>query len=207
VDKGNLTQFGRAMKHLGIEMIAAYSPEARGRCERMFSTHQERIPMELAAAGISDMDAANAYLKDKYIPAFNEEFSVKPTIEATAFVQWFGGSLDDIPCEQHERTVNKDNTVSFEGRILQIPSDEYRHHYVKSRVRVHRYGGCPGFCVNGQTDGAFRHTQRREHDRFKATQRPHRQGYVELQEPRRPAWRERDSEATDQGIGRASARS
>jgi len=139
VDKNNLTQFGRAMKHLGIEMIAAYSPEARGRCERMFSTHQERIPKELAAAGITDMDAANAYLKDKYMPAFNEEFSVKPAIEATAFVKWFGGSLDDILCEQHERTVNKDNTVSFEGRTLQIPSNEYRHHYVKARVRVHRY--------------------------------------------------------------------
>ena len=139
VDKNNLTQFGRAMRHLGIEMIAAYSPEARGRCERMFSTHQERIPKELAAAGITDMDAANIYLKDKYIPAFNAEFSVRPAIEAKAFVQWFGGSLDDILCEQHERTVNKDNTVSFEGRTLQIPSDEHRHHYVKARVRIHRY--------------------------------------------------------------------
>jgi len=139
VDKNNLTQFGRAMEHLGIEMIAAYSPEARGRCERMFSTHQERIPKELAAAGITDMDAANAYLKDKYMPAFNAEFGVKPAMEAKAFVQWFGGSLDDTLCEQHERTVNKDNTVSFEGRTLQIPSDEYRHHYVKARVRIHRY--------------------------------------------------------------------
>jgi len=139
VDKSNLTQFGRAMRHLGIEMIAAYSPEARGRCERMFSTHQERIPKELAAAGITDMDAANVYLKDKYMPAFNEEFSVKQAIEATAFVKWFGGSLDDILCEKHERTVNKDNTVSFEGRTLQIPSNEYRHHYVKARVRVHCY--------------------------------------------------------------------
>jgi len=139
VDKNNPTQFGRAMKHLGIEMIAAYSPEARGRCERMFSTHQERVPRELAAAGITDMDAANAYLKDKYMPAFNAEFSVKPAIEASAFVRWFGGSLDDILCEQQERTVNKDNTVSFEGRTLQIPNDEYRHHYVKARVRVHCY--------------------------------------------------------------------
>jgi len=139
VDKVNLTQFGRAMKHLGIEMIAAYSPEARGRCERMFSTHQERLPKELAAEGITDMDAANTYLKDKYMPAFNEEFTARPALETKAFVQWFGGSLDDILCEQHERTVNKDNTVSFEGRTLQIPSDEYRHHYVKTRVRVHRY--------------------------------------------------------------------
>jgi transposase InsO family protein len=139
VDKENPTQFGRAMKHLGIEMIAAYSPQARGRCERMFSTHQERLPKELAAAGITDMDAANAYLKDKYMPAFNNEFTMKPTLEAKAFVKWFGGSLDDILCEQYERTVNKDNTVSFKGRILQIPSDEYRNHYVKTRVWVHCY--------------------------------------------------------------------
>jgi hypothetical protein len=139
VDKENLTQFGRAMKQLGIETIAAYSPEARGRCERMFSTHQERLPKELVAAGITDMDAANVYLKDKYMPAFNAEFTVKASMEAKAFVKWFGGSLDDILCEQYERTANKDNTVSFEGRTLQIPSDEYRHHYVKTRVRVHRY--------------------------------------------------------------------
>jgi hypothetical protein len=139
VDKENLTQFGRAMKHLGITMIPAYSPEARGRCERMFSTHQERIPKELAAAGITDMDAANAYLKEKYMQAFNDEFTVKPTMEAKAFVKWFGGSLDDILCEQFERTVNRDNTVSFKGRTLQIPSDEYRNHYVKTRVRIHCY--------------------------------------------------------------------
>jgi len=139
VDKHNLTQFGRAMRHLGIEMIAAYSPEARGRCERMFSTHQERLPKELAAAGITDMDEANTYLKNKYMPAFNAEFAVKPAMPESAFVQWFGGSLDDILCDQQERTVNKDNTVSFEGRTLQIPANEYRHHYVKVRVRVHRY--------------------------------------------------------------------
>ncbi|MDQ6986902.1 MAG: hypothetical protein Q9M25_03760 [Mariprofundaceae bacterium] len=103
------------------------------------STHQERLPKELAAAGITDMDEANAYLKNKYMPAFNAEFAVKPAMSASAFVQWFGGSLDDILCDQQERTVNKDNTVSFEGRTLQIPANEYRHHYVKVRVRVHRY--------------------------------------------------------------------
>lgn len=139
VDKHNLTQFGRAMKHLGIEMIAAYSPQARGRCERMFSTHQERLPKELAAAGMTSMDEANAYLKHVYMPAFNAEFTVQAAMQDLAFVQWFGGSLDDILCEQQERTVNKDNTVSFEGRVLQIPANEYRHHYVKARVRIHRY--------------------------------------------------------------------
>ncbi|MDQ6959052.1 MAG: hypothetical protein Q9M24_08090 [Mariprofundaceae bacterium] len=101
--------------------------------------HQERLPKELAAAGIADMDEANAYLKHVYMPAFNAEFTVQAAMQASAFVQWFGGSLDDILCEQQERTVNKDNTVSFEGRVLQIPANEYRHHYVKARVRIHRY--------------------------------------------------------------------
>ena len=85
---------------------------------------------KLVAAGITDMAAANVYLKDKYMPAFNAEFTVNASLEAKAFVQWFGGSLDDILCEQYERVVMKDNTVSFEGRILQIPSDDLRHHYV-----------------------------------------------------------------------------
>jgi len=139
VDRKNLTQFGRAMKHLGIEMIPAYSPEARGRCERMFDTHQKRLPRELALHGITEMEAANRYLAEHYLPAFNAEFAVPAAVEGSAFVAWFGGDLDNILCEKHERVVNKDNTVSFKGMKLQIPADEYRCHYVKARVRVHCY--------------------------------------------------------------------
>ena len=139
VDKEKLTQFGRAMKHLGIEMIAAYSPEARGRSERAFGTHQGRLPMELAAAGITDMDAANRYLREVYLPAFNAEFAQPAPEEGSAFVPWIGGSLDDILCEQYERTVGADNCVRFENLILQIPADRHRCHYVKAKVRVHRY--------------------------------------------------------------------
>jgi len=139
VDKENLTQFGRAMKQLGIEMIAAYSPEARGRSERAFGTHQGRLPQELALAGITDMEAANRYLLETYLPAFNAEFAV-PAMEAgSAFVPWIGGSLEDILCEQYERIVGNDNCVRFEGLSLQIPADRHRCHYVKARVRVNRY--------------------------------------------------------------------
>ena len=139
VDKENLTQFGRAMKQLGIEMIAAYSPEARGRSERAFGTHQGRLPQELALAGITDMATANRYLQERYLPAFNAEFAV-PAMEAgSAFVPWIGGSLEDILCEQYERTVGNDNCVRFEGLSLQIPADQHRCHYVKARVRVNRY--------------------------------------------------------------------
>ncbi len=139
VDKVNLTQFGRAMKNLGIHMIAAYSPEARGRCERMFRTHQERLPKELALAGIKDMEAANRYLKDIYLPAFNQEFMQPAMEEGSAFIAYIGQDLDDILCEHHERVVGKDNCVSFENLKLQIPPDQYRMHYVKVRVTVHRY--------------------------------------------------------------------
>lgn len=139
VDKQNLTQFGQAMKRLGIEMIAAYSPEARGRSERMFRTHQERLPKELVLAGITDMEAANRYLKEVYMPAFNAEFVQPASEEGSAFVPWIGGELADILCERHERVVGHDNCVSFEGLKLQIPADRHRCHYVKARVVVLRY--------------------------------------------------------------------
>src|SRR4030067_149341 len=139
MEKENLTQFGRAMKQLGIEMIPAYSPEARGRSERAFRTHQERLPRELALAGITEMAAANRYLRDVYKHAFNAEFMQPALEEGSAFVAWIGTGLDDILCEQFERTVGNDNCVRFENRILQIPADRHRCHYVKAKVRVHRY--------------------------------------------------------------------
>lgn len=139
VDREKLTQFGRAMKQLGIDMIAAYSPEARGRSERAFGTHQGRLPQELALAGIKSMARANQYLARVYRPAFNAEFAQPAMEQGSAFVPWIGGSLEDILCEQHERTVSSDNCVRFEGMILQIPADRHRCHYVKARVRVNRY--------------------------------------------------------------------
>ena len=140
VDKERLTQFGRAMHQLGIEMIPAYSPEARGRCERQFKTHQGRLPNELAMHGITTMQEANQYLKEVYMPRFNAEFMVKPASDKSAFVSWNSTqSLDDILCEQTERTVGKDNCISFKRLILQIPKDAHRCHYMRAKVRVHRY--------------------------------------------------------------------
>jgi hypothetical protein len=116
-----------------------YTPEARGRSERMFRTHQERLPKELALAGITDVAVANRYLKEVYMPAFNAEF-MQPAAECgAAFVPWIGGQLADILCERHERVVGHDNCVSFEGVKLQIPVDRHRCHYVKARVIVLRY--------------------------------------------------------------------
>jgi transposase len=139
VSKTELTQVGRAMKQLGIEMIPAYSPEARGRSERAFSTHQGRLPKELAALGITTIEKANRYLQKVYRPAFNAEF-IQPAVEkGSAFVPWIGANLDDILCEHYERTVTADNCVCFNGLTLQIPADKYRCHYVRVKVHVHRY--------------------------------------------------------------------
>jgi transposase len=139
VSKTQLTQFGRAMQQLNIEMIPAYSPEARGRSERMFRTHQGRLPRELAAHNITTIDAANLYLKKVYQPAFNKEFRQEALEEGSAFISWVGTNIEDTLCEHYERTVSSDNCVSFEARTLQIPPDKYRCHYVRVKVKVHRY--------------------------------------------------------------------
>lgn len=139
VSKTILTQVGRAMRSLGIQMIPSYSPEARGRSERAFRTHQGRLPNELLAQGITTMEEANRYLRQVYLPAFNAEFMREASESGEAFVAWVGPNLDDILCEQYERTVGNDNCVSYEGHKLQIPADQYRCHYVKAKVRVHKY--------------------------------------------------------------------
>jgi hypothetical protein len=139
VDKEHLTQVGRAMHQLGIEMIAAYSPEARGRSERAFRTHQDRLVKELATAGITTMEAANHYLKTVYMPAFNAEFMEPAREPGTCFVPVVVGQVEEILCEQYERTVGRDNCVIFESCVLQIPADRLRCNYVKAPVRVHRY--------------------------------------------------------------------
>jgi len=138
VDKDNPTQVGRALIQLGIELIPAYSPEARGRSERMFGTLQKRLPQELRLAGITDMEEANRFLKQVFIPEHNARFAITPGEPGSAFVP-FAGNLRDTLCIQEERVVGNDNTVRYKNLTLQIPEDRHRHHYVKARVRVHQY--------------------------------------------------------------------
>ena len=138
VDRDNPTQVGRALQRLGIELIAAYSPEARGRSERMFGTLQKRLPQELRLAGITEIDEANRFLKEVYLPQHNARFATPAEVEGSAFVS-FAGALDDILCVQEERTVSNDNTVRYKRRVLQLPADRHRRHYVKATVRVHEY--------------------------------------------------------------------
>jgi hypothetical protein len=139
VDKFRLTQVHRALQQLGVTLIPAYSPEARGRSERAFRTLQDRLPNELALAGITEMAAANRYLTEQFLPQHNERFMVRATEPGTAFIPWVGTHLADVLCVQEERVVAKDNTVRYQGTTLQIPQDPHRFHYVKVTVRVHAY--------------------------------------------------------------------
>lgn len=139
VDKTRPTQVHRALQQLGITLIPAYSPEARGRSERAFRTLQDRLPKELALAGITEMAAANRYLTEHFLPAYNQRFAVPAAEPGTAFVPWIGPHLAEILCVQAERVVAKDNTVRYQGLSLQLPQDPHRFHYVKVTVRVHAY--------------------------------------------------------------------
>lgn len=139
VDKSRPTEVGRALRQLGIDHIAAYSPEARGRSERAFGTLQGRLVNELRLAGVTDMASANRYLQDEYLPRHNAQFAVKPEMEASAFVPIPGFDIDNILCIQENRVVGADNTVRYKGMTLQIPPSPFRHHYVKVHVRVHHY--------------------------------------------------------------------
>jgi transposase len=139
VDTERLTQVGRALAHLGIEHIAAYSPQARGRCERMFATLQDRLPKELALAGIGTIAAANRFLREVYLPAHNARFAQPPALPHNAFVAADPAQLPDILCQQHARIVGRDNTIAHDGRRLQLPASPLRPHYVKARVLLRQY--------------------------------------------------------------------
>ncbi len=141
VDKDRLTQVGRALKHLGIEHIPAYSPEARGRSERMFGTLQDRLIKELAKAGIREVDAANAWIRDIYLSEHNARFTKPAVLRDNAFVAVDPALLAETLCIEEERVVARDNTVSYDSRRLQLPASSVRAHYVKARVKVREYPG------------------------------------------------------------------
>jgi len=139
VDKVRLTQVGRALRQLGIEHIPAYSPQARGRSERMFGTLQDRLPKELKRAGITDIEAANRFIAEVYLPEHNARFARPPEAAESAFVAADPGLLAEILCISEERVVARDNTVSYEGLSLQLPQSPARAHFVKAKVKVRRY--------------------------------------------------------------------
>jgi transposase len=139
VDRARPTQVGRALAHLGVEHIAAYSPQARGRSERVFHTLQDRLVKEFALAGIVTAEAGDLFLRDVYIAEHNALFAVKPSQEGSAFVAIPGVDLTEILCVQEERQVGNDNCVSFNRMKLQIPESPLRAHFVKATVKVRQY--------------------------------------------------------------------
>jgi transposase len=133
------TQVGRALAQLGIEHIPAFSPEARGRSERAFRTLQDRLPKELAVAGITTVAAADRYLREVFVPAYNARFAVAPEQPGSAFVAIDGLDLDQILCVEEPRQVGNDNTVIWRRRRLQIPASPLRPHFVRARVKVRQH--------------------------------------------------------------------
>jgi len=126
VDQQRLTPVGRAMKELGVQMIPAYSPQARGRGERSFGTWQGRLPQELRLAGIETLAGANEFLSRRYIAAFNEKFMSKPAEKGTAFRRTSRSDLDWIFTVQTERVVAKDNTVTVGDLNWQLEKSRFR---------------------------------------------------------------------------------
>jgi hypothetical protein len=139
VDKSRLTQFGRALKELGIHSIAAYSPEARGRSERSFGTWQGRLPQELRLASITTLEEANQFLRQTYIAQFNQKFTAKAAEKGTAFRRCGRTDLDWIFSLQTERVVSKDNTVAIQDRWWQIEKCRWRHTLAGQTVTIHEH--------------------------------------------------------------------
>jgi transposase len=131
-----LTQVGRALEQLGIEHIAAYSPQARGRSERLFRTLQDRLPKELRLAGIASIEEANRWLSKTYIGEHNAAFAVEAQEAGSGFVPDPAGQWRQALCVHEERTVGNDNTVKWRNRALQIPPSPLRPHFVKAKVRL-----------------------------------------------------------------------
>src|SRR5437870_2072746 len=139
VDPHRLTQVGRALHELGVQMIPAYSPQARGRSERSFSTWQGRLPQELRLHQIASLEAANVFLREHYIPEFNRRFQVAATQRGNAFSACRGRDLDRVFSLQFERAVNRDNTVSFQNLSLQIEAVRWRATLAGCQITVHQH--------------------------------------------------------------------
>lgn len=139
VDKTRLTQVGRALARLGIEHIPAYSPQARGRSERLNRTFQDRLVNELRVAGIRQLEAANAYLAETFLPQYNATFAHPPRDAASAFVPLGPVDLDALLCHEEARVVARDNTVTLARQVLQIPPQPGRRSCAGLSVLVRQH--------------------------------------------------------------------
>jgi transposase len=139
VDKTHLTQVGRALARLGVEHIPSYSPQARGRSERLNRTFQDRLVNELRVAGIATLETANRYLAERFVPQHNATFARAPRDPASAFVALGAADLDAILCHEETRIVARDNTVSVNRRTLQIDRQPGRRSCAGLKVTVRQH--------------------------------------------------------------------
>jgi transposase len=139
VDRTRLTHVGRALARLGIEHIGAYSPQARGRGERLNRTLQDRLVNELRLAGVETVEAANQYLRERFMADYDAWFSHPPADPTSAFVPLGDVDLEQILCEEDERTVAPDNTVSFDTVRVQLAKQPGRPTCAGARVIVRRH--------------------------------------------------------------------
>ena len=139
VETSRSTQVGRALQELGVKMIAAYSPQARGRSERNFGTWQGRLPQELRVREIKDLAQANDFLRNEYIGECNSRFTVGAAQKGSAFVRARRKDLDWIFSVQHERTINNDNTLMLENRVFQRDKTRWRNTLAGQTVVVHEH--------------------------------------------------------------------
>jgi hypothetical protein len=127
------------MKELGVQMIPAYSPQARGRSERNFSTWQGRLPQELRLRGIRTLEGANQFLNEHYIAEFNRRFTVPAAQRGSAFISCRHRNLEMVFTQRFERTVDRDNTVSFHNLVMQIERAEWRPTMAGCKVIIHQH--------------------------------------------------------------------
>src|SRR5262249_40581998 len=140
VDKSRLTQVGRALRQLGIQHILAYSPQARGRSERLFGTWQKRLPQELRLAGVQDREQANMFLRRGFVPWHNRHLMVAAAQEGTAFTPVVTpAGLEQVFCLEQTRLVGNDNTVSYGKRTLQIEGVAWRFSFARSEVCIREH--------------------------------------------------------------------
>lgn len=139
IDPKAKTQVDLVLDELGIELIRAYSPQARGRSERAWRTMQGRLPQELKRAGIKTYEDANTYLIEEFIPKYNKNFSIKPAEKGTAFIRLIGIDTNRIFCRRHERRINKDSTIQYFGQILQLPQPKSKVSYAERKVEIREH--------------------------------------------------------------------
>jgi transposase len=185
-----LTQVGRALARLGIEHIPAYSPQARGRSERLNRTFQDRLVNELRVAKITTVAGANGYLRERFLPDYNATFSCAPADPASAFVPLGAVDLEQILCHQEPRVVARDNTVAFDGRAFQLARQPGRRSCAGLQVTLRRHLNGEYSIWNGTRRlGYYAAVRERPRDRRTAVQPVEAAAAVDAKNAPTAAWK------------------